>query len=108
MKTFKNFKDKMKEDAPVNSAGGGNIAGIGVGPDGEPGIKKKKKKDIVMGLIKRNVKENFDNNNILLKQVLDGLDKVDVAIDTMNNPKTEIQVIKEQPKKSFKERYNVR
>jgi hypothetical protein len=108
MKTFKNFKDKMKEDAPVNSAGGGNIAGIGVGPDGEPGIKKKKKKDIVMGLIKRNVKENFDNNNILLKQVLDGLDKVDVAIDTMNNPKTEIRVIKEQPKKSFKERYNVR
>lgn len=108
MKTFKNFKDKMKEDAPVNSAGGGNIAGIGVGPDGEPGIKKKKKKDIVMGLIKRNVKENFDNNNLLLKQVLDGLDKVDVAIDTMNNPKTEIQVIKEQPKKSFKERYNVR
>jgi hypothetical protein len=108
MKTFKNFKDKMKEDAPVNSAGGGNIAGIGVGPDGEPGIKKKKKKDIVMGLIKRNVKENFDNNNILLKQVLDGLDKLDVAIDTMNNPKTEIQVIKEQPKKSFKERYNVR
>ena len=108
MKTFKNFKDKMKEDAPVNSAGGGNIAGIGVGPDGEPGIKKKKKKDIVMGLIKRNVKENFDNNNIVLKQVLDGLDKVDVAIDTMNNPKTEIQVIKEQPKKSFKERYNVR
>ena len=108
MKTFKNFKDKMKEDAPVNSAGGGNIAGIGVGPDGEPGIKKKKKKDIVMGLIKRNVKENFDNNNILLKQVLDGLDKVDVAIDTMNNPKTEIRVIKEQSKKSFKERYNVR
>ena len=108
MKTFKNFKDKMKEDAPVNSAGGGNIAGIGVGPYGEPGIKKKKKKDIVMGLIKRNVKENFDNNNLLLKQVLDGLDKVDVAIDTMNNPKTEIQVIKEQPKKSFKERYNVR
>ena len=105
---IRNFKDKMKEDAPVNSAGGGNIAGIGVGPDGEPGIKKKKKKDIVMGLIKRNVKENFDNNNILLKQVLDGLDKVDVAIDTMNNPKTEIRVIKEQPKKSFKERYNVR
>ena len=61
-----------------------------------------------MGTIKRNIKENFDNNNVILKQVLDGLDKVDVAIDTMNNPKTEIQVIKEQPKKSFKERYNVR
>ena len=98
----------VKEDAPVNNVGGGNIAGLGVGAAGEPGIKRKKKKTIVMGTIKRNIKENFDNNNIVLKQVLDGLDKVDVVIDTMNNPKTEIQVIKEQPKKSFKERYNVR
>ena len=99
---------KKNEDAPANNVGSGNIAGVGVGPAGEPGIKKKKKKTIVMGNIKRNVKENFDNNNVVLKQVLDGLDKVDVVIDTMNNPKTEIQVIKEQPKKSFKERYNVR
>jgi hypothetical protein len=29
------------EDAPVNSAGGGNIAGIGVGPKGEPGVHPK-------------------------------------------------------------------
>ena len=27
----------IKEDAPANSAGGGNIAGLGVGPQGEPG-----------------------------------------------------------------------
>ena len=27
----------VKEDAPANAAGGGNIAGIGVGPQGEPG-----------------------------------------------------------------------
>lgn len=27
------------EDAPVNAVGGGNIAGIGVGPKGEPGVK---------------------------------------------------------------------
>jgi hypothetical protein len=27
----------MKEDAPANSVGGGNIAGLGVGPQGEPG-----------------------------------------------------------------------
>jgi hypothetical protein len=40
MKTFKKFR---KEDAPANNVGGGNIAGVGVGPAGEPGIKKKKK-----------------------------------------------------------------
>jgi hypothetical protein len=30
------------EDAPVNAAGSGEIAGIGIGPQGEPGIKKSK------------------------------------------------------------------
>ena len=98
---------KKNEDAPANNVGGGNIAGVGIGAAGEPGIKKKKKK-LIIGTIKRNIQENFDNNNILLKQVLDGLDRVDVAIDTINTPKTKIQVVKEQPKKSFKEKYNVR
>jgi hypothetical protein len=32
----------VNEDAPVNAAGSGEIAGIGVGPQGEPGIKKSK------------------------------------------------------------------
>tara|TARA_B100000927_G_scaffold83589_1_gene67113 strand:+ start:2195 stop:2371 length:177 start_codon:yes stop_codon:yes gene_type:complete len=42
LKTF-----KMWEMAAANSAGGGGIHGIGVGPKGEPGVrlKKKKKKD---------------------------------------------------------------
>jgi hypothetical protein len=35
-------KKKMSEDAPVNAVGGGQIAGVGVGPQGEPGMKKKK------------------------------------------------------------------
>jgi len=34
----------IKEDAPVNNVGGGNIAGAGVGPDGEPGISKKRQR----------------------------------------------------------------
>ena len=32
------------EDAPANAVGGGNIAGLGVGPQGEPGIPRKRKK----------------------------------------------------------------
>lgn len=36
--------DMLLEDAPTNSAGGGQIAGIGIGPDGEPGINLRKRK----------------------------------------------------------------
>lgn len=42
------FENKLfDEDAPVNAAGGGAVAGIGVGPDGEPGMSKKKQKEYV-------------------------------------------------------------
>jgi hypothetical protein len=37
------MKKQLKEEVPVNNVGTGNIAGIGVGPQGEPGVKKKKK-----------------------------------------------------------------
>ena len=38
----------MEEDAPTNSAGSGNVHGIGVGPHGEPGVDKKKKKKVTL------------------------------------------------------------
>jgi hypothetical protein len=44
------------EEVPANNVGGGAIAGLGVGPDGEPGIKKKKKLDTLMGFIRRKQK----------------------------------------------------
>ena len=47
----------MEEDAPANAAGpttGGNIAGLGTGPQGEPGFHPKKKKK--QTLIDRNGK----------------------------------------------------
>jgi len=31
----------MQEEAPVNNVGAGNIAGVGVGPKGEPPMRKK-------------------------------------------------------------------
>ncbi len=38
---MKSFQDHtIQEDAPANSVGGGNIAGIGVGSQGEPGVRK--------------------------------------------------------------------
>lgn len=39
-KSIRNFF--LKEEAPANAAGGGAIAGIGVGADGEPGVPVKK------------------------------------------------------------------
>ena len=51
---------KMWEDAAANSAGGGGIAGIGVGDKGEPGVrmkkKKKKKKEV---LLRRDIKDSI-------------------------------------------------
>ena len=45
-------EEEQREDAPANSAGGGGVAGIGVGADGEPGIHvKKKNKDEFKGRI---------------------------------------------------------
>ena len=38
--------EKILEDAVVNSAGGGAVAGIGVGPKGEPGVSKTTQKRI--------------------------------------------------------------
>jgi len=52
-------KDNLKEDgvvgagAPTNAVSGGNIAGVGVGPQGEPGVKKKRKTASFISFIKR-------------------------------------------------------
>ena len=45
-----NMADKKlkKEEAAVNASGAGNVAGLGVGPQGEPGVHMKKKKKNVM------------------------------------------------------------
>ena len=41
---YRTFINSMKEDAPAVSVGDGSrVAGLGVGPQGEPGIKRKKK-----------------------------------------------------------------
>lgn len=65
MKSFKKYIEEMGAGAvgggssgPTNTASGGQVAGIGVGPQGEPGVdlrKKKKHSDprLPMGIGKR-------------------------------------------------------
>ena len=53
--------ETLNEEIPTNAAGGGNIAGIGVGPDGEPGVPERSRKK----LKKRNKKEQELLNRLI-------------------------------------------
>lgn len=44
MKSYIEFFSTVNEDLPTNNAGSGNIDGIGVGVNSEPGVTKKKNK----------------------------------------------------------------
>ena len=50
---YRSFINSIKEDAPVNAVGGGQIAGLGVGPQGEPGVTKKKKPMLFSSFLRR-------------------------------------------------------
>jgi|TARA_Y100000033_G_C2726407_1_gene101071 hypothetical protein len=110
---MKNFKELAQdivtrmEDAPANAVGTG--ANVALPPAVEPGVKKKEKdmKSIIIGALKRKLKENNDNNNIMLKQVLDGIDKVEVKIDAMNGITNTVDVEVEKTKPTFKEKYKI-
>lgn len=52
-KTEKYIQEDGAVVVPTNSAGSGAVAGIGVGPNGEPGVNKKKKLTPFMSFIKR-------------------------------------------------------
>ena len=103
---------EVEEDAPANSVAGG---GVDLAPNAavsqSPHMIKRKKEqgaeqEKIKNKIKKMVQNNEDNNNIVLKQVLDGLDKVDTKIDELTYGKTEIKEVKEKEYKTFKDKYN--
>ena len=46
-KKHADFEKYMNEDAPTMNVGAGKVAGLGVGPQGEPGVNLKKKKQLI-------------------------------------------------------------
>tara|TARA_X000001388_G_scaffold71603_1_gene61517 strand:- start:66 stop:557 length:492 start_codon:yes stop_codon:yes gene_type:complete len=110
-------KEKKKlgfqiEDAPANSVAGG---GVDLAPNAavsqSPHMVKRKKEqgaeqEKIKNKIKKMVQNNEDNNNIVFKQVLDGLDKVDTKIDELSYGKTEIKEVEKKEYKTFKDKYN--
>jgi hypothetical protein len=116
MRTFKELAqdivNRMDEDAPANSVAGG---GVDLAPNAAVSqsphmIKRKKEQGDEQEKIKKKIgqmiKANEDNNSVLLKQVLDGLDKVDVKIDEKVYGKTEIKIEEKKEYKTFREKYN--
>ena len=116
MKSFKEIAQdivsRMEEDAPANSVAGG---GVDLAPNAAVSqsphmIRRKKEQEKEQEKIKQKIgqmiKANEDNNNVVLKQVLDGLDKVDVKIDEKTYGKTEIKVEEKKEYKTFRDKYN--
>lgn len=116
MRTFKELAqdivNRMDEDAPVNSVAGG---GVDLAPNAAVSqaphmIRRKKEQGDEQEKIKKKIgqmiKTNEDNNNVVLKQVLDGLDKVDTKIDEKVYGKTEIKIEEKKEYKTFRDKYN--
>ena len=108
----KHYKDmidelinKMDEDAPANAVAHG---GVDMNPTG----KKVKKKDDAEDILRRtimkklgaNVKEGYDNNNVVLKGVNETLNKLEDKIDEKNGiTKDEVKIVPE--KQSFHDKF---
>lgn len=65
MKSFFKLKTDIIEDAPANNVGAGNIAGVGIGPKGEPGGRKSLLNANNSSVLVRNkLKEELDNDDM--------------------------------------------
>lgn len=99
--------NKIDEDAPTNSVAGG---GVDMAPNA------KKKKDDAEEILRRTImkkfgskiKENNDNNNVVLKGVLNTLDRLDEKIDELSGiVKEEIRIEEPEVKKTIREKSKV-
>ena len=106
----KHYKDmidelinKMDEDAPANAVAHG---GVDMNPTGKK-VKKKDVEDIlrrtIMKKLGANVKENFDNNNVVLKGINETLNKLEDKIDEKNGVKKE--EVRIENKKTFHDKF---
>ncbi len=110
--------NKIDEDAPTNAVAHG---GVDMAPNAKHPLtkshnkyQKKNKdaenvlKDLIMKRMGSNVKENNDNNNVVLKGVLNTLDKLDERIDKLSGViREEIKVEEEEIKPTIREKSKV-
>lgn len=83
----------IDEDAPTVNAGGGNVAGLGVGPQGEPGVSTKAQRkhsrdgttptSVILGMLRRKAP------NPLAEETFAGATVFEVSSSTFHNAKVE-------------------
>ena len=122
-KHYKDMMDeiinKIDEDAPTNAVAHG---GVDMAPNAKHPLTKshnKYKKDnekdteelmrrTIMKKFGAKIKENNDNNNVVLKGVLNTLDKLDEKIDKLSGViREEIKIEEPEVKKSIREKSKV-
>ena len=101
-------KGRMNEDAPAN-----NTSGVDMNPTGarmSPKMMRRKKEqgdeqDKIKNKISKMIKQNEDNNNVILKQVNEGLSKAEDKSDERLGLKQEVD-IEQKEYKTFRDKYN--
>jgi len=107
----KHYKDmidelinKMDEDAPANAVAHG---GVDMNPTGKKVKKKNDAEDVLRRTILKkmgaNIKENFDNNNVVLRGINETLNKLEDKIDEKNGVKKE--EVRIEKKKTFHDKF---
>jgi len=106
----KHYKDmvdelvnKMDEDAPANAVAHG---GVDMNPTGKK-VKKKDAEDVlrrtIMKKLGASVKENTDNNNVVLRGVNETLNKLEKKIDEYSGNDEEVEI--EPEKDTFHDKF---
>ena len=103
--------NKMDEDAPVNSVAGGGVDLNPTGAKMSPKMMKRKKEqgdeqDDITKKISKMIKQNEDNNNVILKQVNESLSKVEDKSDEKLGLKQDVDIKEEKEYKTFRDKYN--
>ena len=100
-------EEDQKEDAPANAVGDGS--NVALPPKHEPGVKNKRKEiDPLMYAkpLKRKIKESDDNNNVVLRGVIEKIENIEQKLDEKIHGKTEFKIEDKEEYKTFKDKYN--
>jgi hypothetical protein len=112
--------NKIEEDAPANAVGTG--ANVALPPAVEPGVNKKRQRDPLMfakpmnktfclrktSKISKLVEESDDNNNVVLRNIIDRIENIETKLDEKIYGKTEFEVKEVKEYKTFRDKYNAK